>query len=198
MAVDVGCLVQEAAAGQQDAWDALVDRFAGLVWAIARGHGLSVADAADVSQTTWLKLAEHLHRIREPERIGGWLSTTARNESLRVRRVSRRHVTVATVTELPDDPAVSSADCRLLESERDAALWQAFDNLPAPCKVLLRTLMADPAPSYVEVSAALGMPIGSIGPRRNRCLDRLRKQAVLRGTEGREEDDMLGVRRTAV
>ncbi len=196
MTVDVGGLVQRAAAGEPKAWDALVDHFGGLVWAVARGHGLSVADAADVAQTTWLRLAEHLHRIREPERIGGWLSTTARNESLRVRRLSRRQVAVDAIGELPDDGADSDAACRLIESERDAALWQAFETLPAPCKVLLRTLMADPAPSYVEVSAALGMPIGSIGPRRNRCLDRLRKQAVLRGEGG--QGHVAAARRTAV
>jgi len=79
-------LVRSARAGKVEAWNAIVDRFAGLVWAIARRHRLSDADAADVSQTTWLRLVEHLDRIEDPDRIGGWLATTARRESLRVLR----------------------------------------------------------------------------------------------------------------
>lgn len=198
VAVELAALVQMAAAGEPRAWDALVDRFAGLVWAVARGHGLSAEDAADVSQTTWLRLAEHLDRIREPERIGGWLSVTARNESLRVRRLARRQVPVETLSEVPDDSAGCSVDRRLLESERDAQMWRAFELLPGPCKLLLRTLMADPAPSYVEVSAVLGMPIGSIGPRRSRCLERLREQAALTDTDGDGIERRREARRTAV
>src|SRR3954468_5004445 len=83
-------LVHAAADGDQEAWDALVDRFAGLVWSIARAHRLSAADAADVSQTTWLRLVEHLGRIRDPERVGAWLAATARHEGLRVIRPPRR------------------------------------------------------------------------------------------------------------
>src|SRR4051795_2193299 len=83
-------LVLSAAEGDQAAWDALVDRFAGLVWSIARAHRLSAADAADVSQTTWLRLVEHLGRIRDPERVGAWLAATARNESLRPLRRAQR------------------------------------------------------------------------------------------------------------
>lgn len=198
VAVELAALVEMAAAGEAKAWDALVDRFAGLVWAVARGHGLSAEDAADVSQTTWLRLAEHLHRIREPERMGGWLSVTARNESLRVRRLARRQVPVETLSELPDDSTGCSVDRRLLESERDTQMWRAFELLPGPCKLLLRTLMADPAPSYVEVSAVLGMPIGSIGPRRSRCLARLREQAALTGTDGDGIERRRDARRTAV
>src|SRR5215831_13070195 len=85
-------LVDQASAGDSDAWDELVDRFSGMVWAVARGHGLSSADAADVSQTTWLRLVEHLDRIREPERVGAWLATTARHECLRHVRAWRREI----------------------------------------------------------------------------------------------------------
>ena len=79
------------------AWNAIVDRFAGLVWGVARRHRLSASDAADVSQTTWLRLVEHIDRIQDPERVGGWLATTARHEALRVLRISNR--------ELPSDPS---------------------------------------------------------------------------------------------
>jgi len=173
----VAPLVAAAAGGDGSAWNALVDRFAALVWSIPRDFGLSAADAADVSQTTWLRLAENLTRIREPERVGAWLATTARNESLRSLRRARRQT--------PVDPASTSfardsgrpVDSELLEAERDAALWRAFESLSSPCKVLLRALMADPTPSYAEVSTMLGMPVGSIGPSRNRCLDRLRRRS---------------------
>lgn len=170
-------LVAGASAGDRAAWDALVGRFAGLVWSIPRDHGLSAADAADVSQTTWLRLAEHLGRIREPERLCAWLATTARNESVRTLRRAQR--------QRPLDPSsaslvredVRAVDSDLLQAERDATLWRAFEALPSFCQVLLRTLMSDPTPSYADVSALLGMPVGSIGPNRNRCLDRLRRRA---------------------
>ncbi len=195
--VEIAGLVQGAAAGESRAWDALVERFAGLVWGVARGYGLSQADAADVSQTTWLRLAEHLHRLRDPERVGGWLATTARNESLRVQRLARRHVPVEAIAEVPSEAATGEAEGRLLDQERDAALWRAFESLSGPCKVLLRTLMADPAPSYVEVSAVLDMPIGSIGPKRSRCLQHLRNSAALLATH-HDMDHSVAARRTAV
>lgn len=175
--VSTASLVAAAGNGDGAAWDALVSRFAGLVWSIPRDLGLSSADAADVSQTAWLRLAEHLGRIREPEHVGAWLATTARNESMRtLRRTNRQR---------PLDPASpsfvredgQSVDSDLLEAERDAALWRAFSQLSSFCQLLLRTLMVDPTPSYAEVSAELGMPIGSIGPKRNRCLDRLRRRS---------------------
>ena len=88
----LGELVRAAAAGDQRAWEALVGRFGGLVWSVARAHGLSRADAADVSQTAWLRLVEHLHRLRDPERVGTWLASTARHEALRILRRGRRQV----------------------------------------------------------------------------------------------------------
>src|SRR3954464_637874 len=87
-------LVHAGGDGDQAAWDALVDRFASLVWSVARAHRLSAADAADVSQTTWLRLAEHIGRLRDPERLAGWLSTTARNECLKVLRHAGRQIPV--------------------------------------------------------------------------------------------------------
>ncbi|HET6685932.1 MAG TPA: sigma-70 family RNA polymerase sigma factor, partial [Jiangellaceae bacterium] len=80
-------LVRDAAGGDQGAWNQLVDRYSRLVWAVARGHRLAHADSADVFQTTWLRLVEHLGRLRDPEQLAGWLSTTARHESLRVLRL---------------------------------------------------------------------------------------------------------------
>ncbi len=177
---DVVADVMAATAGDSQAWDRLVERFSSLVWAVARSHRLNDADAADVSQTTWLRLAEHLHRLRQPERVGGWLATTARNEALRTARRAARMVPVDDDFDLLVDQDLHDVDRRILDYERDADLWLAFRALALPCQRLLRTLMADPAPSYAEVSAALGMPVGSIGPRRARCLERLR--SITEGT----------------
>ena len=193
---EIAPLVRAASDGDPEAWAAIVKRFAGLVWAVARGHGLSSADAADVSQTTWLRLAEHLHRIREPERLAGWLATTARNEALRMLRRSQRHLPMDDCLGCAPDQQAPDVERGLLDEERDAALWRAFESLSGPCKVLLRVLIADPAPSYAEVSAMLGMPVGSIGPTRSRCLTRLRRSAEL--ATGEHEDDVLRPRRTAV
>jgi hypothetical protein len=85
-------LVRDASRGDAGAWSALVDRFAPLVWSIARSYRLSQHDAADVSQTTWLRLAEHIHHVRQPERVGAWLATTAGRESLAVIRRGQRQV----------------------------------------------------------------------------------------------------------
>lgn len=175
-----GSMVAAAASGESGAWDALVDQFARLVWSVTRDHGLSPPDAADVSQTTWLRLAEHLHRLRDPERVGLWLVTTARNESLRTLRRRQREDLADPASHTLDRASAGADDSverGVLEAERDAALWRAFETLSPPCKVLLRTLMVDPSPSYAEVSAQLGMPVGSIGPTRNRCIDRLRRRS---------------------
>jgi len=181
--------VRAAAGGDRDAWDRLVARFTGLVWAVARSHRLSDADAADVSQTTWLRLAEHLHRLREPERVGGWLATTARHESLRTLRGSTRLVPVDDDFDAIVGEQWPDVDRRLLDEERDVALWEAFGTLAQPCQRLLHTLMADPAPSYADVSAALDMPVGSIGPRRARCLQRLR--TMTQGTAACPQDERM-------
>jgi RNA polymerase sigma factor (sigma-70 family) len=147
-----------------------------LVWAVTRGEGLSRPDAADVCQTTWLRLAEHLGRIHTPEGVGAWLAKTARHECWRVIRSASR---MEEVEDFERDAYASAAsppaDAQLLAKEELHALWTALGALSPPCRTLLRVLVADPPPSYAEVSEILDMPIGSIGPRRARCLDRLRE-----------------------
>jgi RNA polymerase sigma factor (sigma-70 family) len=171
-------LIQAAAGGDQEAWDAIVDRFGGLVWATARAHRLSRDEAADVAQTTWLRLVENLDRIREPERIAGWLATTARRECLRHIRLHAR--------ELPSDEAdtfeaasAETLETALLTGERDAGLWRAFSKLSERCQTLLRMLVSHDEPSYEAISAALEMPVGAIGPTRMRCLEKLRAFTAL-------------------
>jgi RNA polymerase sigma factor (sigma-70 family) len=172
-------LVVDAGKGDTAAWDALVERFAGLVTAVVRTYRLSPADAADVSQTTWLRLIENLHRISQPDRVGGWLATTARRESVRILRLADRQVPTSDedLEHLTHAPVVS-VDHDLLVDERDRALWEMFTKLPARCRLVLLALIGDPPMSYRDLSDALDMPVGSIGPTRARCLERLRALAA--------------------
>jgi RNA polymerase sigma factor (sigma-70 family) len=177
---DVAALVAGAAEGDQEAWAALVERFSGLVWSVTRGFRLSHHDAAEVSQTAWLQLLEHLHDIREPERVGAWLATTTRRLCLTTIRKAGRAVPV----DLDEGYLVSpdttvELDTAIDADQRRAALARALENLPEPGQALLRLLASDPAPSYAEAAAMLQMPIGSIGPTRARCLERLRRSPEL-------------------
>ena len=167
-------LVAEAAAGDPAAWDQLVEAFSGLVWSVARGHGLYGAEAADISQTVWLRFVEHLHRIRQPERAGAWLATTARHECLRVLRRRGRTLAMADVPEQLDGARDADPGAVVLAAEDHELLMAALQDVSGPCQTLLRLLIADPPLSYDEISDVLGMPKGSIGPTRQRCLSRLR------------------------
>ena len=172
-------LVEAAAAGEQSAWNALVDRFASTVWAIARAHRLSAADAADVSQTTWLRLLEHLGRIQQPERIGAWLATTARRESLHVLRMAGRQTPSGYDFDVVADVAAAvGPDRGLIRSENAQLVSALVERLPVRSQLLLRLLSADSPLSYKDISEALGMPVGSIGPTRARALEQLRRLAV--------------------
>jgi len=174
---DLATLLRAASEGDQEAWNAITDRFTSLLWSVARSYRLGSDDAEDVVQNTWLRLLENLTRIDNPEALPGWLATTARREALGILR--RRGRTVLTRDEDLGvdlaDPASTDLDSALLEDERDVELWASFAKLPERCQQLLRVLMACDRPVYAEVSAAFDMPIGSIGPTRMRCLERLRK-----------------------
>jgi RNA polymerase sigma factor (sigma-70 family) len=171
-------LVRAAAAGDQAAWNEIVERFQGLVWATARAHRLPRADAADVAQTVWLRLVENLDRIREPARLGAWIATTARHECLRHIRLNGRELPSDEV-DVFESPADDSPALALLTGERDGALWRAFARLSERCQALLRLLVSLDEPSYEAIGAALEMPVGAIGPTRMRCLEKLRTMVVL-------------------
>lgn len=178
--VEVRDLVRRAAAGDSVAWESLVDRYERLVWGVTRSHRLGDADAADVCQTTWMRLLEHLGDLRNPDAVSGWLATTARHECLRVLRHQARQIPTED-DQIPEDTVPAAVDAALLTSERDAALWTAFAGLSSRCQALLRMLAGDPPPSYEDISLALGMPVGSIGPTRGRCLASLRRGIVAAG-----------------
>jgi RNA polymerase sigma factor (sigma-70 family) len=175
-------LIRAASDGDEAAWGAIVERFAGLVWAIARAHRLSPAEAADVAQTTWLRLVEHLDRIKDPERLGAWLATTARRECLRHIRLQGRELPTGEDA-LFEAPWEDRVEHRLITRERDAALRRGFARISERCQTLLRLLAATDPLSYEEIAAALDMPIGAIGPTRSRCLDQLRRTPELAGLQ---------------
>jgi RNA polymerase sigma factor (sigma-70 family) len=169
-------LVRGARDGDEQCWDALVDRFSGLIWSVARGFGMSTADAAELSQIIWLRVAEHLHRIENPERLGAWLVTTTRRECFRQRRLRDRDVLVEGDSFEWFGPSGPAVDSRMLADERDNALWRAFSQLPERSRTLLAMLMTDPPIPYCDIAETLDMPIGSIGPTRSRLLATLRRQ----------------------
>ena len=173
--MDTTALLGAAAQGDQSAWNSIVDRYQSLLWSVARSYRLSDSDAQDVIQTTWLRLVEHLGSLRDAEALAGWLGTTVRRECLQLfRRSGRISTTNGDEWEQVVDPA-PPIDHALLVDERDAALWRALTALSDRCQRLLRILMASPPPAYGAVAAALDMPVGSIGPSRQRCLERLRR-----------------------
>ena len=173
--VDVAWLVQRAAEGDLWAWERLVDQYAKLIWAMTRDFKLADSDAADVAQATWLRLLEHIDRLEYPARVGSWLATTARHECLRSLAARKKIVLVHDDTALQGVVAHGpDIDERLLAEERAQTVREALGRLPWRWQRLLELLMADPPVSYAEISDELGLPVGSIGPTRGRCLARLR------------------------
>ena len=178
---ETAALVRRAAAGEATAWEALVAAYAGLVWSVARAHRLGVADAEDVAQTTWERFARSLGDLKDPERAGAWLATTARRESLRVLAARNRMLPTgdlawigAARTDQSPEEVVVERDDSVRRGVLADRVWQALNLLGERCQHLLRVLMSEPQPSYAEVAAALDVPIGYLGPTRRRCLDKLR------------------------
>jgi len=167
-------LVAAAAEGDQAAWSDLVSRFRGRVIRVARGHGLDAHQADDVAQETWLRLYRNLGNVRDPFSLGAWIETTARRESLRVLAGRRREELTGDDVGI-DLPALDGTDDAVLE-ERKAALARGLMKLNGRQRALMQSLLVEPAPSYADVSVRVGIPIGSIGPTRGRCVRRLRQE----------------------
>jgi RNA polymerase sigma factor (sigma-70 family) len=168
------CL-QRARAGEPAALDEVVRELNPVLWRVVRAQGLGVEEAADIVQTTWLELLRRLHEIQSPQALTAWLVTAARREAWRVRDRSRRHAPDAgSALDVLPDPAPEPEE-RLLADERDRVLWRHYQRLPERCRALLRIVAHVHRPDYDVVAEALGMPRGSIGPTRGRCLAKLRE-----------------------
>jgi RNA polymerase sigma factor (sigma-70 family) len=188
----VVALVARAAGGDSGAWVEIVERYAPLVWSICTRFQLSNQDTEDVGQNVWLLLVEQLGKIREPAALPGWLATTTHRECLRVVTSAQKSERLGTKL----DEALQVVDKtvmieeEILVAERNAALLAAFAELPLFYQQLLSMLMAEPSYSYAEISAKLGIPVGSIGPQRARGLERLRRSAVLKALGN---DDIVNI-----
>lgn len=181
-----GELLARAAAGNQDAWNDLVDRFGQMVWSVARSFRLDDATAKDVSQTVWLKLIENASKIQDPERLPGWLATTCRREALRVSRLRNR--TIPTEFEFDVEDDAPSLETLMVEDEESREVVSAFRTLSKGCQQLLRLLTVEPALTYDEISEAIGRPVGSLGPTRSRCIERLK--SAMSGIRGGPEPSL--------
>ncbi len=170
--------VERARDGERGALDEVVRELNPLLWRVARAQGLSVEEAADVVQTTWLELLRRLYEIRSPQALTGWLVTATRREAWHVRERSRRRAPDTTaMLEVAPDPGPEPYE-RLLSNERDQVLWWHFQRLSERCRALLRVVAEVDRPDYSVVAEALGMPRGSIGPTRGRCLAKLREMLL--------------------
>jgi RNA polymerase sigma factor (sigma-70 family) len=177
---DVAQIVRAAAAGDQAAWDVLVGRYVALLWHIAFRHGLSEWDAADVVQTTWLRLFENIEDVREPAYVGSWLSTTAQRESLRHLAHHQRVVPSGDESTFDaEDLLQAPVDEALITREQAAHARAAVETLPTTWRSIVELMTQDPQPSYEQISAELGVPIGSIVPTRGRCVRRLRAMVAI-------------------
>ena len=173
-------LVTRARNGDQQAWEALVKRYAPLIWSICRQYRLGRADAEDVGQRIWLQFVNHLGAIRDPAALPGWLATTTRRECSRVIRAARGSQTAGQpLNENIPDTQTRTAEQELLAAERHAALREAFTCLSPSRQQLMDLLIQDPPVPYAEISARLGIPVSSIGPTRRRCLDQLRHHPAI-------------------
>jgi len=169
-------LIRGILSGDEAAWSALVRQYAPLVWAVARRHRLSRADAADASQNTWIAVARRLPTLRRPDRLAGWIATTARRECLKIRAAGGREIPADHVDAEPVD---AGPEPSVLRSARDRLLWQAFAALPGRCRDLLWLLAQAPELTYAQLGRALGIKVNSVGQTRGRCLDLLRRRLAV-------------------
>jgi RNA polymerase sigma factor (sigma-70 family) len=177
----VGVLVTRAQDGDKRAWDQLVERFAPLIWSICRRYRLGRPDADDVGQVVWLRLVDQLVLVRDPAALPGWVAATTRRECRRVLRVAGEEPATGYLLDALDAPqpgtVLPAPD--LLRIERHTALREAFNQLPADCQQLIGLLIQHPPVPDAQISARLGIPVGSIARRRSRCLERLRRRPAI-------------------
>lgn len=175
--VSIGSVVQLAARGDEFAWNDIVREYTPLLASVCRRYGLSKVDAEDVRGRVWMHLLTNIMRLREPAALPGWLRTTTRREC---QMLLGRPVQGTLRDELDVAASESPSDARLLAEEQRILLQQAVDGLAETDRRLLAMLFADPPKSYAEISLTLDMPVGAIGPTRQRILKRLRRAEVWR------------------
>jgi RNA polymerase sigma factor (sigma-70 family) len=164
--------LHSATIGDGWAWTEIVNRYRGLVGAVVRSYRLQDADARDAEQRTWLRLVEHRDSVRDPERLGGWLSTTASRECLRILRESRS-IATDQLDALPDpDRGVEE---RVVDADTVERLWKIVAELPPRGRTIMQELFGDDSRPYSDVARATGIPIGSLGPSRARLIERVRR-----------------------
>lgn len=173
--------------GDAVALDELVGVMTPVLWHVVRAHRLPTEVAEDVVQTTWLALVRSRDSIQDAAAVGGWLTTTARREAWRVSRADGRALPVEDdelARRLPDE---DSAETDVVRRDGDERLWTAVDRLSERCRRLLRIVAFEHRPDYAKIAEDLGMPIGSIGPTRGRCLQKLR--TLLDDDQSGDHDD---------
>jgi len=176
----VTTLLENAAHGAETAWREIIERYSSLVSAVCGRYGLTGADVEDVSGEVWLLLVENLHTIRDPKALPGWLTTTTRNECLMLLRHKKRQLPSDYEIAPENEPqAAADAEASVLVRERRDAVRHAVSRLPERERQLLSMLFSDPPTPYATISSVLGMPIGAIGPTRQRCLARMRRNPAL-------------------
>jgi RNA polymerase sigma factor (sigma-70 family) len=171
-------LLGAAGRGDEWAWVELVGRYGRLVWSVLAGSGLDPASAADVYQTVWLRLCEHVHRIEDPDALASWLATTTRREAARLRRDRARLLPVERPADGADRGAVLPGD-RLLDDELRAEVRGALARIDEPARATLALLCAESRPGYRRIAELTGRPLGSIGPTRARALQKIRSHLDL-------------------
>jgi len=174
----VAGLARAAVAGDQRAWDALVRRLDPLVRGVVRAYRLNAADAEDVVQTTWLHACRHLPKLREPAAFPKWLTVTARREALRALQRGGREILLEDPQPVRED-APDTVEQQVIERAQHDAVHSAVARLPRRQRSLLGAMLRRPGVTYDELSQELGMPMGSIGPTRERALRRLRDDSTL-------------------
>lgn len=181
---EVADLLMGIRAGNSAAWEEVVRRYSGVVFAAVRAFRLQDADVLDAVQMTWLRLAENAHRVQQPERLAGWLTTTARRECLHILRQQAKQTPAPadSVVESVADPGIGPEQ-RVIEGDTAHTLWNLVGELSPLRRSLLRTLFTDKPLSYSEVARAAGIPVGGIGPTRARALRQLRRRLLEHGLE---------------
>jgi len=178
--LSIGELLARAAQQDPFAWEEIISRYKGVVWARVRSFRLQDADAVDAVQMTWLRLAEHCGRVQHPDRLAGWLSTTATRESLTIVRHSKRAAPVDGLADTLTDPA-AGPERTVLDAETAQAVRDLVAELPPRRRALIHAMFNQDTRRYTEISRDTGIPIGSLGPTRARALRQLRRMLDERG-----------------